>query len=110
MCVSAGVKVLYNKIERLLIEVNWIEWIPVIGCISFWSIGFAFGWSEGNALIGWHHFALADLPSETYSLALRQLIFANTASTRVNGALAERLNLPSYFLHAVLLTGSFRCY
>jgi len=89
---------------------NCIECNPVIGCISFWLFGFAFSWSEGNAVIGWHHFAFADLPRETYSLALRQLIFANSASTRVNGALAERLNLPSYFLHAVLLTGSFYCY
>lgn len=33
-----------------------------------------------------------------FSLAFYQLIFANTASTIVSGAVAERLNLPCYFV------------
>ena len=40
-----------------------------------------------------------------YSLAFYQLIFANTASTIVSGAVAERLNLPCYFIYGFLLTG-----
>ena len=84
-----------------------MEWpSPVIGCTAFWLFGFAIAWSEGNCIVGWHHFAFANLPGHRYSQAFHQLIFANTASTLVNGALAERLSLSSYFVHPVLLTGS----
>jgi len=73
----------------------------VVGCLSYWLVGFALAWSEGNAFIGWHHFAFVDLPPDKVSLAFYQLIFSNTASTIVTGAVAERFNLPGRVLSLV---------
>ena len=77
----------------------------VVGCISYWLVGYAFAWSEGNPFIGWNNFAFTKLDPEKASFAFYQLIFANTASTIVTGSVAERFNLPCYFLYGVLLTG-----
>ena len=90
------------KIEYLII---FILNILVVGCTSFWLTGFALAWSEGNSFVGWNHFAFSEIPDEKVSLAFYQLIFANTASTIVSGAVAERLNLPCYFVYGTLLTG-----
>lgn len=38
-------------------------------------------------------------------MAFYQLIFTNTAATIVSGAVAERLNLPCYFIYGILLSG-----
>lgn len=77
----------------------------VVGCTSYWLVGYALAWGEGNSIVGWTNFALSDIPDDKVSLAFYQLIFANTASTIVSGAVAERLNLPCYFVYGFLLTG-----
>jgi Amt family ammonium transporter len=42
-----------------------------------------------------------------YSEAFYQMIFTNTAATIVSGAVAERLNLPCYFVYGFLLSGGW---
>jgi ammonia channel protein AmtB len=79
--------------------------VSVVGCISFWLFGYAIAWSDGNCFVGWQHFAFYQLPADKLSMAFYQLIFSNTASTIVSGAVAERLNFPCYFIYAILLTG-----
>lgn len=76
-----------------------------VGCLSYWLFGYAIAWSEGNSFVGWNNWAFSYLPPEKFSVAFYQLIFANTASTIVSGAVAERLNLPCYFIYGFLLTG-----
>lgn len=76
-----------------------------VGCLSYWLFGYAIAWSQGNSFVGWHHWAFANLPPEKYSEAFYQMIFTNTAATIVSGAVAERLNLPCYFVYGTLLSG-----
>jgi ammonia channel protein AmtB len=44
-------------------------------------------------------------PNIRLAFALYQMIFANTASTLVNGGMAERMHLPCYFTYGILQTG-----
>ncbi|XP_046454360.1 putative ammonium transporter 1 [Daphnia pulex] len=76
-----------------------------VGCLSYWLFGYAIAWSQGNSFVGWNHWAFANLAPEKYSEAFYQMIFTNTAATIVSGAVAERLNLPCYFVYGFLLSG-----
>ena len=82
--------------------------IAVCGGCCFWLCGYAIAWSDGNSVVGWHHFAFVGIPSDKIAMAFYQMVFANTASTIVTGAVAERLNLPCYFTYGTLLSGMYR--
>ncbi|XP_046459386.1 ammonium transporter 2-like isoform X1 [Daphnia pulex] len=78
-----------------------------IGATVYWLVGYAFAYGDGNEFIGWTGFALQGVSPSKLSFWFYQTIFANTASTIVSGATAERINLPAFFIYAFLLTGFF---
>ncbi len=74
--------------------------------MSFWLFGFVIAWGKGNSFVGWKdNWATAYVSDDEMPMAFLQLTFANTASTIVSGSVAERLNLTSYFVYGVFLTG-----
>ncbi|KAK4010730.1 hypothetical protein OUZ56_019862 [Daphnia magna] len=76
-----------------------------IGATVYWLVGYAFAYGDGNEFIGWTGFALQGVSPHKISFWFYQTIFANTVSTIVSGATAERINLPAFFIYAFLLTG-----
>ena len=79
--------------------------VSVLGAISYWLFGYAIAWGEGNSVIGWNNWAWSYLSADKLALAFNQLTFANSASTITSGSVAERLNLTSYYVYGVILTG-----
>ncbi len=83
-----------------------------LATVSFWAIGFALAFGEGNALLGLSGFFLAGTdPAElafgtltTPVFFLFQAAFAGTAATIVSGAVAERVKFSSFIIFSVLLT------
>jgi len=83
-----------------------------LATVSFWAIGFALAFGEGNALLGFSGFFLAGSdPTEpafgtltTPVFFLFQAAFAGTAATIVSGAVAERVKFSSFIIFSVLLT------
>ena len=94
------------------------------GTISFFVVGFAFMFGDGNPFIGLNGFFMAgadnspatgDLYQGVYSSInwatvpldakfLFQLVFAATAATIVSGAMAERTKFSSYLMYSVIIT------
>ena len=83
-----------------------------LATLSFWALGFALAFGEGNAILGLSGFFLAGAdPSEpafgtltTPVFFLFQAAFAGTAATIVSGAVAERVKFSSFIIFSVLLT------
>ncbi|OQC05824.1 MAG: Ammonium transporter NrgA [Candidatus Hydrogenedentes bacterium ADurb.Bin101] len=94
-----------------------------LASLSFWAVGFALMFGDGNALVGWSGFFLSGadnspLTGDAYAgvyAALSwpgvpleakfffQLVFAGTAATIVSGAVAERIKFQAYILFSVFL-------
>lgn len=82
------------------------------GAIAFWLVGygFAFGLQQKGDFLGSDSgfFAASNFNSDTstdqYTLWIFQYSFAATATTIVSGSLAERTQLPTYFVFSVLMT------
>ncbi|MEI8186956.1 MAG: ammonium transporter [Chlorobiaceae bacterium] len=79
--------------------------------ISFWAIGYAFMFSEGNGFIGQHWFFLQGAPSMygTTGIALLahwifQFAFADTASTITSGAMIGRTSFRGDILYSIVVT------
>ncbi|KAH9518759.1 ammonium transporter Amt1 [Bulinus truncatus] len=72
--------------------------------ISYWCIGYAFAYGEGNRFIGWHGFASAYVEDQKMSNFFYQLMFASTSCTIVSGALAERCDFLAYLIYSFFLT------
>lgn len=87
-----------------------------VGGFAFWLFGFAlmFGGSQlapglagGNWIIGYSGFLLLgdSYDVQTAAIWVFQMMFAATSATIVAGAVAERLKLQAYLIHAFLITG-----
>ena len=79
--------------------------------ISFWAIGYAFMFSEGNGFIGQHWFFLQGAPDTygTTGVALLahfvfQFAFADTASTITSGAMIGRTSFRGDILYSIGVT------
>jgi Amt family ammonium transporter len=86
-----------------------------IGTISFWAIGFAIMFGNGNSLFGFSGFFVDPSNVDSYaSLSwssvpvmaafIFQAVFAATAATIVSGAVAERIKFGSYMIISALVT------
>jgi Amt family ammonium transporter len=79
--------------------------------ISFWAIGYAFMFSEGNGFIGQHWFFLQGAPN-TYGATgvallahwVFQFAFADTASTITSGAMIGRTSFRGDILYSIAVT------
>jgi Amt family ammonium transporter len=80
--------------------------------LLFYAIGFAFMFSEGNGLIGYHWFFLQDAPT-TYGTTgvaflafwLFQFAFADTCSTITSGAMIGRTGFVGDLLYSFAVSG-----
>src|SRR5689334_188244 len=80
--------------------------------ILFYAVGFAFMFSHGNGLIGYHWFFLQGAPAtyETTGVAflavwIFQFAFADTCSTITSGAMIGRTGFVGDLLYSVCVTG-----
>jgi len=80
--------------------------------LLFYAIGFAFMFSHGNGLIGYHWFFLQDAPAtyETTGVAflavwIFQFAFADTCSTITSGAMIGRTAFVGDLLYSVAVSG-----
>src|SRR5579859_5823416 len=80
--------------------------------ILFYAIGFAFMFSHGNGLIGYHWFFLQNAPAtyETTGVAflavwIFQFAFADTCSTITSGAMIGRTDFVGDLLYSICVTG-----
>ncbi len=80
--------------------------------VLFFAFGFAFMFSHGNGLIGYHWFFLKDVPAtyETSGVAflafwLFQFAFADTCSTITSGAMIGRTGFLGDLLYSVAVSG-----
>jgi ammonium transporter, Amt family len=84
-----------------------------LATLSFWALGYALAFGEGNGFFGLQGFFLAgSAPDDLIDglnltvpvFFLFQVAFAGTAATIVSGAVAERVKFSSFLIFSVLLT------
>jgi ammonium transporter, Amt family len=99
-----------RKRETVNILVECILDTAICG-LSFWAIGYAFMFSEGNGFIGHHWFFLKGVP-ETYGATgvailahwIFQFAFADTASTITSGAMIGRTSFRGDIIYSIGVT------
>jgi ammonium transporter, Amt family len=99
-----------RKRETVNILVECILDTAICG-LSFWAIGYAFMFSEGNGFIGHHWFFLQGVP-ETYGTTgvailahwIFQFAFADTASTITSGAMIGRTSFRGDIIYSIGVT------
>ena len=99
-----------RKRESVNILVECILDTAICG-ISFYAIGYAFMFSEGNGFIGYHWFFLQGAP-ETYGATgvailahwIFQFAFADTASTITSGAMIGRTSFRGDIIYSIGVT------
>ncbi|ACY15807.1 ammonium transporter [Haliangium ochraceum] len=81
-----------------------------LAVIGYWSVGYAWMFGEGSALMGAEGYFLEGLSMDAggglhlYAMFFFQLCFAVTAATIVSGAVAERIKIQSFMLFSLVLT------
>jgi len=74
--------------------------------ILFYAVGFAFMFSHGNGLIGYHWFFLQGAPAVAFlAVWIFQFAFADTCSTITSGAMIGRTGFVGDLLYSVCVTG-----
>ena len=99
-----------RKRETVNILVECILDTAICG-LTFWAVGYAFMFSEGNGFIGQHWFFLQGAP-ETYEATgvallahwIFQFAFADTASTITSGAMIGRTGFRGDFIYSIGVT------
>ena len=99
-----------RKRETVNILVECILDTAICG-LSFWAIGYAFMFSEGNGFIGHHWFFLQGVP-DTYGATgvailahwIFQFAFADTASTITSGAMIGRTSFRGDIIYSIGVT------
>ncbi len=99
-----------RKRESVNILVECILDTAICG-ISFYAIGYAFMFSEGNGFIGYHWFFLQGVP-DTYGATgvailahwIFQFAFADTASTITSGAMIGRTSFRGDIIYSIGVT------
>ncbi|EDV19694.1 putative ammonium transporter 1 [Trichoplax sp. H2] len=76
----------------------------LIGAISYWAVGYAFAFGDGNTFIGTKYFLLINLPGPGYSFWWCNYVYAATAASIVSGAVAERIKFTSYLVYSAVIT------
>jgi Amt family ammonium transporter len=114
-CMQVGFTMLEAGFCRSRETVNVLMECIVDTCLCgllFYAFGFAFMFSHGNGLIGYHWFFLKDVPA-TYEATgvaflafwLFQFAFADTCSTITSGAMIGRTGFVGDLLYSVAVSG-----
>src|SRR5437870_6276614 len=113
--VQVGFTMLEARVCRSRETVNVLMECIVDTCLCgvlFFAFGFAFMFSHGNGLIGYHWFFLQGVPAtyETTGVAflafwLFQFAFADTCSTITSGAMIGRTSFVGDLLYSVAVSG-----
>jgi len=110
-CVEAGFCRSKNAVN--ILGKNFV--VFGISSLSFWLIGFAIMFGDGNSLLGYSGWFVSG--EENFAASLDwagipllakfffQLVFAGTAATIVSGCVAERIHYKSYMLFTIFLVG-----
>ncbi|PYS81658.1 MAG: ammonium transporter [Acidobacteria bacterium] len=114
-CMQVGFTMLEAGFCRSRETINVLMECIVDTCLCgllFYAIGFAFMFSHGNGLIGYHWFFLQGAPAtyETTGVAflafwLFQFAFADTCSTITSGAMIGRTGFVGDLLYSVAVSG-----
>ncbi|XP_063591949.1 putative ammonium transporter 1 [Penaeus indicus] len=75
-----------------------------IGGISYWLVGYALAFGEGNMFCGTVYWASVGVPDERLAFWFFQFVFAATCATIVSGSMAERCAFSAYFIYSIILT------
>src|SRR5689334_5904497 len=114
-CMQVGFTMLEAGFCRSRETVNVLMECIVDTCLCgllFYAFGFAFMFSHGNGLIGYHWFFLKDVPA-TYEATgvaflafwIFQFAFADTCSTITSGAMIGRTGFVGDLLYSIAVSG-----